>query len=127
MILTPPQRGACDDECGGAAFMKADAGRHAGGQLIEGGIGPFYVAVNRAAFFLVAGVFIAVIPLVVYLIRDASTPIVFAVVAGIALEAGAVAHIMVERVLTFTARAAWLSHAAVSVAMASALVLFLFG
>jgi hypothetical protein len=107
--------------------MKSDVKAHSDGKLIEGGIGPFYVAVNRAAFLLVAGVFFAVIPVVIYLTRDAATPVALAVVAGIALEAGAVAHIMTERVLGFASRAAWLSHTAVSVAMASALLLFLFG
>jgi len=93
--------------------------------LIEGGVGPFYVALNRAAFFLVAGVFVAIIPVALYLVRDAALPIMITVAGGIALEAGAVAHILLERVMRRPAREAWVAHAIVSAGLAAALVTIL--
>lgn len=89
--------------------------------LIEGEAGPFYVALNRAAFYLLTAVFAALVPLVAWILRDASMPIRAAVSAGCALEAGALAHIYVQRVLGRSAPAAWTAHALVAVLSGSAL------
>ena len=85
-----------------------------GGKLIDGEVGPFYVAMNHAAFYLLAVIFAALVPLVAWLLRDASMPIQIAVAGGSALEAGAVAHIYVQRVLGKPAAAGWTVNAVVA-------------
>lgn len=91
-------------------------------QLIEGEVGPFYVALNHAAFYLLAIIFVALVPLVAWLLRDASMPLQAVVAGGSALEAGAVAHIYVERVRGRSPALGWSVHAVV--AAVTAVVLF---
>jgi hypothetical protein len=94
--------------------------------LIEGGVGPFYVALNRATFFLVAAIFFAAAPVVAFVLRDAPLALRIAVLAGIALESGAVAHIACERVFHAPARIGWAAHVAVSALVAAALFAVMF-
>lgn len=103
--------------------MRADTEPAERSDLIEGGAGPFYVALNRATFYLIAGVFVAIVPIVLYVIRDAPAPVAAAVALGIALESGAVVHIMIERVMKRPSRLAWSAHIAISIVLAVALLL----
>lgn len=106
-------------------MAQRDADRR--GVLIDGEVGPFYVAMNHAAFYLLAVIFFALVPLVAWLLRDASMPVQAMVAGGSALEAGAVAHIYVERVLRKSAPVGWGVHALVAavsgVALFGALVI----
>ena len=90
--------------------------------LIDGEVGPFYVALNHAAFYLLSVIFFALVPVVAWLVRDASTPLQVAVAGGSALEAGAVAHIYVQRVLRRSVAEGWAVHTLVTTL--SAVVLF---
>ena len=95
-----------------------DAGHR---QLIEGDVGPFYVALNQAAFYLLAVIFAALVPLVAWLLRDASMPLQVLVAGGSALEAGAIAHIYVQRVRGRSPALGWSVHAVVAALVAAAL------
>ncbi|MEX0750114.1 MAG: hypothetical protein WD359_04820 [Dehalococcoidia bacterium] len=110
-----------------AKVLAAHVSRDARDGLIEGAVGPFYVAINRATFLLVTAIFLAIIPVVVYLLRDASVPLIWVVAGGISLEAGAVAHIAVERVLRKPVRQAWMAHGAVSGLLVVTLLAILLG
>jgi hypothetical protein len=61
--------------------------------LIDGEVGPFYVALNYAAFYLLAIIFFVLVPVLAWLVRDAAMPLQAVIAGGSALEAGAVAHI----------------------------------
>ena len=74
-----------------------------------------------SAFYLLAIIFVALVPLVAWLLRDASMPLQAVVAGGSALEAGAVAHIYVERVRGRSPALGWSVHAVVAAVTAVAL------
>src|SRR5262245_50232041 len=81
-------------------------------RLIEGNAGPFYVAMNRATFYLCASIFIITAPIVVYLMRSAPLGWRISVEAGTAIEMGTLLHILVDRVYGWRPLPAWGLHGA---------------
>jgi hypothetical protein len=94
------------------AAAEPDARR--GGPMIEGHIGPFYVAMNAATFYLIAAVYaLASVGLLVVL-RDRAPLLRLALAVFIPFETGLLAHIYVEKLRGWRTRPAMLLHIAVS-------------
>lgn len=91
--------------------------RPASGELIEGGAGPFYIALSRQTFYLLAAIFASLAPLVLYLVRDASIPVHVVVILGVSMESGTLAHIYLERIRRSPVLLGWAAHAAVTAAL----------
>jgi hypothetical protein len=67
---------------------------HRADGLTVGSVGPFYVALNRAALYLVSGIFLTAAPLVIFVLRDASTPVRLVVSFGVSMDTGTLAQIV---------------------------------
>jgi hypothetical protein len=93
--------------------------------LIEGNAGPFYVAMNRATFYLCSGIFIATAPVVIYLMHDAPSGWRYTIEAGTAVEVGTLLHIAVDRIYGWPPSAAWAVHAGAAVAVFVPMLVFL--
>lgn len=91
-----------------------ERGSTRGGRLIEGGIGPFYVAVNAATFFLIAGVYLVVSLALVFLLRERAPALRLALAIFIPFETGLLAHVYVEKLVGWSKRRASSLHLVVS-------------
>lgn len=96
------------------------------GGLVEGSVGPFYIGFSHATFYLLAGIFATIAPLLIYVIRNSSTSVQVVVAAGLAMETGALAHIYLERVRDIHKLASWGAHAIVSGAALALILAVLF-
>lgn len=105
--------------------MDVAENKRRGEGLIEGRIGPLYVAMNHATFFLCAGLFLVSAPFVILLMRGASAPWRLTVEAGTAMETGTLLHIVVDRIYHWPARWAWGVHFATAVVLFSVMLLML--
>ncbi len=107
--------------------MSSAIGNNRTDGLVEGSVGPFYIAFSRATFYLLCAIYLTIAPLLIWVIRDSSTSVRLVVAAGLAMETGALAHIYLERIRDIHKLASWSAHAVVSlVALAVILgVLFL--
>lgn len=105
--------------------MEASKHQRGTGTLVEGVAGPFYIALNHATFYLLAGIFVSAAPLIVYLVRNASDPARVVVAFGVAMETGTLVHILLERIRGYPVLLSWIAHALVS-AVILALLLFLY-
>ena len=92
--------------------------------LIIGSAGPFYVALNHAAFYLVVIIFFIAAPIVVFVLRDAGSLVRVVVAGGIAMETGTIVHIWLERVRGWRGAAPWVIHGGVAGAVFAAILLF---
>ena len=92
------------------------------GGLVEGSVGPFYIAFSHATFYLLAGIFATIAPLLIYVIRDSSASVQVVVAAGVAMETGALVHIYLERIRDIHKAESWGAHAIIS-AIVFALIL----
>jgi hypothetical protein len=95
--------------------------------LIVGSVGPFYVALNRATFYLVGGIFLIVAPVLILLIRDGSTPLRLAVSFGVSMETGTLAHVWMERILGMRGALPWAAHGLITLALFGLILSLLFG
>jgi hypothetical protein len=95
-------------------WMDQDVDVRRGGPLIEGGVGPFYVAMNAATFYLIAAIYlVASIGLAVAL-RGRAPLLRLGLAIFIPFETGLLAHIYVEKLAGWSRRGATLLHLAVS-------------
>jgi len=95
--------------------------------LIIGSAGPFYVALNRPTFYLLAGIFLTMAPVIVFFLRDASRPVQLAVSFGISMETGTLAHIWLERVRGMRGVLPWVVHLAVGLLVFAVIVTLVLG
>ncbi|MBI2724557.1 MAG: hypothetical protein HYX50_05790 [Chloroflexi bacterium] len=96
-------------------------------ELIEGFAGPFYVALNRATFYLLGVIFISMAPLIVFLVRDQPSGVRIAVSIGVAMESGTLVHVYIERVLGMKGPVPWMVHLAVAGVLYIPIYAYLFG
>ncbi len=94
--------------------MKTEMPDRRGGPLIEGGIGPFYVAMNAATFYLIAAAYVVASVLLAIVLRGRAPALRVALAIFIPFEAGLLAHIYVEKLAGWGKRSATLLHVAVS-------------
>jgi len=106
--------------------VSSDASNNRTDGLVEGSVGPFYIAFSRATFYLLVVIYLTIAPLLVYVIRDASTSVRLVVAAGLAMETGALAHIYLERIRDVHKLASWGAHAVVSIAAFGLILALLF-
>ena len=95
--------------------MASNARRSPPGRLIDGGIGPFYVAINAATFYLIAAVYLVASVALVFILRDRAPGLRLALAIFIPFEVGLLAHIYAEKLACWSRRSAILLHLAVSV------------
>ena len=88
--------------------------RPKGGPLIEGGIGPFYVAMNAATFYLIAVAYALASVVLAVVLRGRAPALRLALAVFIPFEAGLLAHIYVEKLAGWGRRSATLLHVVVS-------------
>lgn len=69
------------------------------GTLIEGRVGPFYVALNAATFYLIAAVYAVASLALVVVLRERAPLLRLALAIFIPFETGLLAHIYVEKLL----------------------------
>ena len=106
--------------------MSSDVSNNRTDGLVEGSVGPFYIAFSHATFYLLTVIYVSIAPLLVYVIRDASTSVRIVVAAGLAMETGALAHIYLERIRDVHKAASWGAHAVVSIAAFALILALLF-
>jgi hypothetical protein len=85
-----------------------------GGPLLEGGIGPFYVAVNAATFYLIAATYAVATVALALLLRGRAPGVRLALAVFIPFETGLLAHVYAEKVVGWTKRQATLLHVLIS-------------
>jgi hypothetical protein len=95
--------------------------------LIVGSVGPFYVALNRATFYLAGAIFLTAAPWIILFIRDAATPVRLVVSFGVSMETGTLVHVWMERVRGMEGLLPWMAHLAVTVVLFGAILALLFG
>lgn len=83
-------------------------------QLIEGAIGPFYVALNAPTFYLIAGAYSVVSVVLVLVLRDRTPGLRLALAVFIPFETGLLAHVYVKKLRGWPKRRSTLLHLAVS-------------
>ena len=96
----------------GSMERRSPGGR--GGALIEGGIGPFYVAMNAATFYLIAAAYAVASVVLAIVLRGRAPALRIALAVFIPFEAGLLAHIYAEKLAGWGKRSATLLHVAVS-------------
>ncbi len=106
MALAAKPRGQSDER---------DAATRAHGRLIEGRIGPFYVALNEATFYLIAAVYAVASDTPVFVLRDKAQGLRLALAIFIPFETGLLAHIYAEKLRGWPAGRARLLHLVISV------------
>ena len=106
--------------------MSGDVSNNRTDGLVEGSVGPFYIAFSHATFYLLTVIYLSIAPLLVYVIRDASATVRIAVAAGLAMETGALVHIYLERIRDVHKAASWGVHAVVSIAALALILAVLF-
>jgi hypothetical protein len=103
-----------------AANRAGDAKPGAGG-LIEGSVGPFYVALNRATFLLVGAIYALAVVTAGVVLRDLPAGWRVALALGLGFEAGTVAHIFTGRFLGWPRGRTLAVHAGTGAVVAAAL------
>ena len=94
--------------------MKADESNRGEGPLIEGRIGPFYVAVNAATFYLMAAAYTVASLFLIFVLRDRTPMLRLALAVFIPFETGLLAHVYVEKLAGWSRRRATMLHLLVS-------------
>jgi hypothetical protein len=84
------------------------------GRLIEGGVGPFYVAMNAATFYLIAGSYTVATLVLAVVLRGRAPGLRLALAVFIPFETGLLAHIYAEKLAGWPGRRALLLHLAIS-------------
>lgn len=84
------------------------------GRLIEGSIGPFYVAINAATFYLIAAVYLIATLALVVLLRGRAPGLRLALAIFLPFETGFLAHIYVEKLAGWGRRPATVLHLVIS-------------
>lgn len=83
-------------------------------RLIEGTVGPFYVGVNLATFYLLAAVYAVISLAVVYLLRDRGGWLRVGAAVFLPLETAALLHIYLQKIHGWPKQRSRLVHLGVS-------------
>lgn len=95
-----------------AGYGDRDAAALTQGQLIEGSIGPFYIAISRATLYLLAAVFFPLAGAALFWLRDSAPAVRIVLAFGIGMETGTLIHIFLEKIRGWPAVGARVAHAA---------------